>query len=61
VRVTVEVDPVILEEARERIGIDDPVELLEYALISLARPDPARDFLIKNYGALGPDHDLDVR
>ncbi len=55
-RVIAELDPVILEAAREWIGIHDPVELLEHALIPLAWPDPALDFLIENRGALGPDH-----
>lgn len=50
----------LIAAAKERTGISSTTELVELALATLALPDPVTRFMMETYGALGPDHRLDV-
>ena len=50
----------LLAAARERTGVESTTELVELALATLALPDPVTRYMVETYGALGPDHQLDV-
>ena len=50
----------LIAAAKERTGIESTTELVELALVTLALPDPVTRFMVETYGALGPDHQLDV-
>lgn len=50
----------LIAAAKERTGIESTTELVELALATLALPDPVTRYMVDTYGALGPDHQLDV-
>lgn len=50
----------LLAAAKERTGVESTTELVELALATLALPDPVTRYMLETYGALGPDHQLDV-
>jgi hypothetical protein len=50
----------LLEAARQESGAATLTELGLMALAMLAQPDPFKKFMKENYGALGPDHKLDI-
>lgn len=54
------VTPALLDAAKRETGIQSTTELIEYALASVATPDPAARFMTSRFGALGGDHDLDL-
>ncbi|OJU10181.1 MAG: hypothetical protein BGN86_03830 [Caulobacterales bacterium 68-7] len=49
----------LIEAAKRESGATKPTELGLLALAMLAQPDPVATYLKKNYGKLGPDHQLD--
>jgi len=50
----------LLEAAKQESGAASLTELGIMALAMLAQPDPFKKFMKENYGALGPDHTLDI-
>jgi hypothetical protein len=50
----------LLDAARRESGASSLTELGLMALAILAQPDPFKKFVKENYGALGPDHTLDI-
>lgn len=56
---SVEVDQEALHLAMERTGIDDPAELVAFALGLLLAPDPSADFARSTRGSM-PGFDLDI-
>jgi hypothetical protein len=50
----------LLDAARRESGAASLTELGLMALAMLAQPDPFKKFVKENYGALGPDHTLDI-
>lgn len=50
----------LLDAARRESGAESLTELGLMALAILAQPDPFKKFVKENYGALGPDHTLDI-
>lgn len=50
----------LIAAAKERTGIESTTELVEVALAALALPDPVTRYMVDTYGALGPDHQLDL-
>lgn len=55
----VAVDPETLKLATERTGINDPVELVKFALRLLVDADPSADFARASRGTM-PGFNLDV-
>ena len=49
----------LIEAAKRESGATKPTELGLLALAMLAQPDPVATYFKKNYGKLGPDHQLD--
>jgi len=58
--VSVRTTGALIAAAKQRTGIESTTELVELALATLALPDPVSRYMIETYGALGPDHELDV-
>lgn len=58
--VSVRTTGTLLAAAKERTGVASTTELVELALATLALPDPVTRYMVETYGALGPDHQLDV-
>jgi hypothetical protein len=56
---SVEVDQETLHLAMERTGIDDPAELVAFAISLLLAPDPSADFARATRGSM-PGFDLDI-
>nr|WP_294517137.1 hypothetical protein [uncultured Rhodopila sp.] len=56
---SVEVDQEALHLAMERTGIDDPAELVAFAVGLLLAPDPSADFARAARGSM-PGFDLDI-
>jgi hypothetical protein len=56
---SVEVDCDALHLAMERTGIDDPAELVAFAVGLLLAPDPSADFARATRGSM-PGFDLDI-
>jgi len=50
----------LISAAKKRTGIESTTELVELALAALALPDPVTRYMADTYGALGPDHQLDL-
>lgn len=50
----------LIAAAKERTGIESTTELVELALATLALPDPVTRYMVETFGALGPDHQLDL-
>ena len=55
----VSVEPDLLRAAMERTGIDDPEELVSFALKLLLEPDSSADYSRRTRGA-NPGFDLDI-
>jgi len=49
----------LIEAAKREGGVTNPTELGLLALAMLALPDPVANYMTKNYGKLGADHQLD--
>ena len=58
--VSVRTTGTLIMAAKERTGVESTTELIELALATLALPDPVTRYMVETYGALGPDHQLDV-
>lgn len=58
--VSVRTTGALLAAAKERTGIESTTELVELALAALALPDPVTRYMNEHYGALGPDHRLEL-
>lgn len=58
--VSIRTTATLIAAAKERTGVESTTELVELALATLALPDPVTRYMVESYGALGPDHQLDV-
>lgn len=54
------ITPALLDAAKRETGIQSTAQLIEYALASVATPDPTARFMTSRFGVLGRDHDLDL-
>jgi hypothetical protein len=58
--VSVRTTGALLAAAKRRTGIESTTELVELALAAMALPDPVTRYMSEHYGALGPDHRLEL-
>ena len=59
-QISIRTSEALLAAAKQSTGIDSTTKVIELALASLALPDPVATYMDERFGALGPDHRLDL-